>query len=1278
MMIDKEDDMMRGMVRARYHLSRWATMLALCAIVVGQPWSAAQAAPIVSGSAVPAAELIDYEDPDGMFSISYPDRFTQQSALTYEMISDTPPQGLVASAGHTFMDSRNANGIVVLFLLLDQPVEDVDAFSAFVSDFQASAGGVLLPEVEFEIDTTDGFYALGSADNEEQALLMGIEAQGDVVAVLSSSLQQRALPRYLDDVTESLGTFVWSADNVRAALSGEPAPEPTAEPTPEAEATPESAPPESGPIQDDVAPLPEMERYTDPDGAFTLLAPVGLELRPAESTPAGYGWGFFSPDEAENVLELPGLGVSIVSAAKLLDVESEDLPLRPISDDEWSALIDLILEGFEDFEVVTETRDDFARTDYLVLDSGALTEGGASLRAWLWIEEAEGVLIFLLATGSVEPDAPSATEPIFHAAMAGFGWNPEAAKQGIIASVGMEPTVEPVAFDDPLEMVEVDLPAVYPFQAAYFDVNSLTYRFATTPDQGVVTLSFGDFSEQGFSDEEWEQLVAEIEPMAVSTLADNELGAHAEAVSTEIGVPEVESGHSALVRGQSDTFQSAVLLQEQEGVLATFIWIVPNELWTEHESEIETVLHAPVGYDPAVMRDALSAYNELEISLLGSAVIAGRPVVGAQIAPQYVLGRDDIASVVAAFGETELSGSVNMTLWTASLPDTPAAVYNVDVSSEAAVAREDFIVRQDEEGTRVAFVYDPHFSLTPDTYTAMIDYNTTPIVVQRFTVANDEPVEAELTEFGVYAGDTADNQPLVAASVVNSADSIHLRGTGNMPAGTLRLFWYDGDNRLITDDLSTIRLKSDSRALEDWFYFAPFYVFQPGDYHYLLTLDGYELESGSLTVLEDAPNVALDAEGADFFAALPLPAEVEIAEPVEGIDLAVAPTTDFTTDELYATMGAWLRQQGWSQTLPALNSPQSPQYQRWVKDDFQFLMQPGTGDAADQVWMQLTSMDDPDLVPPPLADTPITPDNLLQTREVGMVGIASDAVTEAVMSPDGHWLALVSEGGQLALLNAHTLLLTQWWDLPEGQQYHHPSFDASSRRLAVAVDGDTRSHIQLFDSFEVVWLPTTMLAGHEDAITGLVSGPGLVSAAGDATLRVWDGDAPTPIALDGPAVDIATPDFELLLAALEGGQVQVWEPESMLYGFDTPSAAPQLAVSPVFDDDGVGDLLVTGDGVAEWWRYGPESAELLSPIPVGDDAFVAHAGAVSPDGALMTAAGTYVVFYDRITTDYLADWTAQTGGEPVELRAIAYSPDGDYLLAVTVDGSVRLLAVAPE
>ena len=49
---------------------------------------------------------------------------------------------------------------------------------------------------------------------------------------------------------------------------------------------------------------------------------------------------------------------------------------------------------------------------------------------------------------------------------------------------------------------------------------------------------------------------------------------------------------------------------------------------------------------------------------------------------------------------------------------------------------------------------------------------------------------------------------------------------------------------------------------------------------------------------------------------------------------------------------AWLRMQGWQPALPPIGAPIAWDYRRWVKDEYQFLLEPGADGAENEIQMR--------------------------------------------------------------------------------------------------------------------------------------------------------------------------------------------------------------------------------------------------------------------------------------------------------------------------------------
>ena len=300
--------------------------------------------------------------------------------------------------------------------------------------------------------------------------------------------------------------------------------------------------------------------------------------------------------------------------------------------------------------------------------------------------------------------------------------------------------------------------------------------------------------------------------------------------------------------------------------------------------------------------------------------------------------------------------------------------------------------------------------------------------------------------------------------------------------------------------------------------------------------------------------------------------------------------------------------------------------------------------------------------------------------------IAGLDVAEAAMSPDGNWLAATTTDGTLYFFDAHRLMDAMWWQ-PAEAFYANPVFSPDSRYLAVTVQRQNRSQVQIYHNFDVVWLPTTLLDGHTGEVTAIdyQSDGWLISGGLDGGLRQWESTAdflPVMVDTDGPVTGVSAAPEEAsgVLAGLEGGRV-----EYRLDDGDVPwsdlgaiTELPRIAVWSQFDEDGVGDLVVYGEGQAEWYAYDTEDAQLVGDLPEDNPDFASTGAAFSPNGSLLVIGGPYVSFFNRFSGAPLGDWDVTIEGEPVTINSLRISPDGMYVIAVTDDGLLRLWAAAAQ
>jgi hypothetical protein len=181
---------------------------------------AIQPAAVLAAPAAQLGEPVPYDDPNGLFSLDYPNDLTQQQTLTFEDVAERPLGELVASTGYYMADPDGKVILLTLFLLLDEPIENINDLTRFVEQFQSAAGGEILPQVEMEVTDEDGLFALGLTATDESALFVGVEPAGDIAAIVILRVDPETWDAESDALGEILDSFDWSQDAVRSFLRG--------------------------------------------------------------------------------------------------------------------------------------------------------------------------------------------------------------------------------------------------------------------------------------------------------------------------------------------------------------------------------------------------------------------------------------------------------------------------------------------------------------------------------------------------------------------------------------------------------------------------------------------------------------------------------------------------------------------------------------------------------------------------------------------------------------------------------------------------------------------------------------------------------------------------------------------------------------------------------------------------------------------------------------------------------------------------------------------------
>ena len=327
----------------------------------------------------------------------------------------------------------------------------------------------------------------------------------------------RELRSALDD---TLGSFTWDADAVLAALGEEPpsAPEEPDVEEPVVEEPEVEEPPVEELQREDDAAL-EAERYSDANGVFSIAFPAGLREEDfSDGYQAIYGFGYFE-DEAD---DFPAVAVAFTPAAYAAQGAEGDVEFRAIEDEEWNDFVDVFLiEDASDMAVVQDVRNEYLHTAFVILE--AEEEGAGDVpEMWVWLEESDGIGAVFIVTGAL--DDPQNAER-FHTALTSFAWSPQAAASAIAATAdALDPAAAPVAFNDPLGLIEAATPPDYPFLSAYFEDDSLEYSFGKNAIDGLILISLSSPSDSAFNVDGWGLIVDETEKGVMETLSGGKPG----------------------------------------------------------------------------------------------------------------------------------------------------------------------------------------------------------------------------------------------------------------------------------------------------------------------------------------------------------------------------------------------------------------------------------------------------------------------------------------------------------------------------------------------------------------------------------------------------------------------------------------------------------------------------------------------------------------------------------------------------------------------------------
>lgn len=192
-------------------------------------------------------------------------------------------------------------------------------------------------------------------------------------------------------------------------------------------------------------------------------------------------------------------------------------------------------------------------------------------------------------------------------------------------------------------------------------------------------------------------------------------------------------------------------------------------------------------------------------------------------------------------------------------------------------------------------------------------------------------------------------------------------------------------------------------------------------------------------------------------------------------------------------------------------------------------------------------------------------------------------------------------------------------------------------------------------------------------------GTRIATAGADGTARIWDANTGEELAvLRGNAssvMDVAfSTDGDRVVTAGQDGTVRIWNADSG-EEIATLDGQTDLVSRVAFSPDGRHVASVGEDQILNVW-----DANTLEPLPYSPLAVTTplRALAFSPDGALLAAGGG-----SQSTNSPVIVWNVATGEAVAEERlhtnsvfALVFSPDGETLHSVAVDGTEGMLDIA--